>query len=107
MVVFENDYYAAGSKELAIETALTVQRLEPVRAFCCSGYGMNLAMYLSFIKCTIRWNPAVPLIQLLVTRLTRSSISLLDAHASINLSMADFLSHRHHLLTSHFYREEN
>ena len=47
MVVFENDYYAAGSKELATETALTVQRLEPVRALCSSGNGTNLAMDLS------------------------------------------------------------
>jgi hypothetical protein len=31
MVASESDYYAAGNKELAIETALTVQRLEPVR----------------------------------------------------------------------------
>lgn len=30
------DYYATGNKDLATETALTVQRLEPVREQSCA-----------------------------------------------------------------------
>jgi hypothetical protein len=35
-MVAATDYYIAGNKDLATETAVSVQRLEPVRLYLCS-----------------------------------------------------------------------
>ena len=55
-MVAASDYYAQGNKDLATETALTVQRLEPVcslftttfRIFMQTVYIRNIVIWLNF-----------------------------------------------------------